>query len=91
MDFGKFFLVILIGSVLISPVTAADSFDQVNSAGALYSKSVDLANAGKYSEALEASDEALALNVTSLVPLIQANRAGILVMLGRFRRGKYCS
>lgn len=84
MDCGKFLLVILICSVLIAPVPAADSSDQVNSAGALYSKSVDLANAGNYSAALEASDEALALNVTSLVPLIQANRAGILVMLGRF-------
>ena len=84
LDTGKFLLVILIGSVLILPVLAADSSDQINSAGALYSKSVDLANAGNYSAALEASDEALALNDTSLVPLIQANRAGILVMLGRF-------
>jgi tetratricopeptide (TPR) repeat protein len=84
MDFGKFLMVIFIISGLILPVMAADSSDQVNSAGALYSKSVDLANAGKYSEALEVSDEALALNATSLVPLIQANRAGILVMLGRF-------
>jgi len=84
MYFRRFFMVILISSLLVLPVIAADTPDQVNSAGALYSKSVDLANAGKYSEALEASDEALALNVTSLVPLIQANRAGILVMLGRF-------
>ena len=84
MNFRRFFMVILISSSVCSPVIAADIPDQVNTAGALYSKSVDLANAGKYSEALEASDEALALNVTSLVPLIQANRAGILVMLGRF-------
>ena len=84
MNFRRFFMVILISSWMISPVMAADTTDQVNTAGALYSKSVDLANAGKYSEALEASDEALALNVTSLVPLIQANRAGILVMLARF-------
>lgn len=52
-------------------------------AGALYSKSVDLANAGKYTEALQTADQALALNVNSLTPIIQANRAGILVMLGR--------
>ncbi|MFA5347307.1 MAG: tetratricopeptide repeat protein [Methanoregula sp.] len=84
MNYRIFFMVILIGFSLILPVTAADTTDQQNSAGAFYSKSVDLANAGKYSEALEASDKALALNVTSLVPLIQANRAGILVMLGRF-------
>ncbi|MCX6688671.1 MAG: tetratricopeptide repeat protein [Methanoregula sp.] len=54
-----------------------------DSAGALYSQSVDLANAGKYSAALKAADQALALNASSLNPIIQANRAGILVMLGR--------
>jgi tetratricopeptide (TPR) repeat protein len=84
MNFARFFMIVLISSWMIFPVIAADTPDQVNSAGALYSKSVDLANAGKYSEALEVSDEALALNVTSLIPLIQANRAGILVMLARF-------
>ncbi len=84
MNSGRFFLVILIGTWMIFPVLATDTADQVNTAGAHYSRSVDLANAGKYTEALEASDEALALNVTSLVPLIQANRAGILVMLARF-------
>lgn len=63
---------------------AANPSDQFDAAGALYTKSVDLANAGNYSGALELSDQALAMNVTSLIPLIQANRAGILVMLGRF-------
>jgi tetratricopeptide (TPR) repeat protein len=63
---------------------AADPSEQFNTAGALYSKSVDLANAGNYSGALKLSDQALAMNVTSLIPLIQANRAGVLVMLGRF-------
>jgi tetratricopeptide (TPR) repeat protein len=43
---------------------------------------VDLANAGNYQQALDAADQALALNVSSLTPIIQANRAGILVMLG---------
>jgi tetratricopeptide (TPR) repeat protein len=52
------------------------------SAGELYSQSVDLANAGKYQQALDAADKALATNTSSLTPLIQANRAGILVMLG---------
>jgi tetratricopeptide (TPR) repeat protein len=84
MNFGSFFLAMLIGFWMVLPVMATDTTDQVNTAGALYSQSVDLANAGKYSEALEASDEALALNVSSLVPLIQANRAGILVMLARY-------
>jgi tetratricopeptide (TPR) repeat protein len=48
----------------------------------LYTKSVDLANAGNYQDALTAADEALAMNVSSLVPIIQSNRAGILVELG---------
>ena len=84
MNYTRVLMGVLISFSLIMPVMAADTSDQLNSAGALYSKSVDLANAGKYSEALEISDEALAMNVTSLIPLIQANRAGILVMLGRF-------
>ncbi|MFA7693898.1 MAG: hypothetical protein WCX63_00040 [Methanoregula sp.] len=63
-----------------TPTNDSASF---TSAGALYSKSVDLANAGNYKDALEAADEALALNVSSLTPLIQSNRAGILVALGR--------
>ncbi|MDD1704130.1 MAG: tetratricopeptide repeat protein [Methanoregula sp.] len=52
-------------------------------AGALYDKSVDLANAGKFEQALEAADQALALNNTMYTSLLQSNRAGILVMLGR--------
>jgi tetratricopeptide (TPR) repeat protein len=84
MNSGRFFVVVLVTLWLVLPITAADTSDPVASAGALYSKSVDLAESGKYSEALEAADEALALNVTSYVPLIQANRAGILVMLKRF-------
>lgn len=66
-----------------TPTPSANSPDSLNIAGNLYSNSVDLANAGKYTAALEASDQALALNVNSLMPIIQANRAGILVMLGR--------
>ena len=81
---GRFFVVILVSMWLVLPITAAESSDQVNSAGALYSRSVDLAESGKYSEALQAADAALELNVTSFVPLIQANRAGILVMLKRY-------
>ena len=67
---------------LLFPVVSAQ--DPFNEAGALYSKSVDLANEGKYQEALNAADQALALNVGALIPLIQTNRAGILVMLGRY-------
>ena len=86
---GFLILILALFFVMLPAVASAQSdqqnqSDQLNSAGALYSQSVDLANAGKYEEALQVSDQALALNVTSLVPLIQANRAGILVMLGRY-------
>lgn len=64
------------------PVSAADN--PLGTAGELYSQSVDLANEGKYEQALRAADQALALNATSLNHLIQANRAGILNMLGRY-------
>jgi tetratricopeptide (TPR) repeat protein len=84
MIFKQYFWVILIISGIVLPVMAVDSPEQLNTAGELYSQSVDLAQAGKYQEALEVSDRALALNVTSLVSVIQANRAGIFVMLGRF-------
>ena len=63
--------------------TSANASASFTSAGALYSKSVDLANARNYKDALEAADQALAQNVSSLTPLIQSNRAGILAMLGR--------
>ena len=52
------------------------------SAAALYCESVDLANAKHYQQALDKANQALATNTSSLTPLIQANRAGILVMLG---------
>jgi len=84
MNFNRFLMVFLIISGLALPVMALDPSDQLNAAGALYSQSVDLANAGKYEEALNVSNQALLLNVTSMISLIQANRAGILVMLGRF-------
>jgi tetratricopeptide (TPR) repeat protein len=72
--------------VLVLPVwcaAAADPQESFTSAGALYSQSVDLAHEGKYQEALDAADRALAMNVSSLTALIQSNRAGILVMLHR--------
>jgi tetratricopeptide (TPR) repeat protein len=65
-------------------VTAAETDADLQSAGALYDKSVDLANAGNYTESLKLSDQALAFNVSSLLPVIQANRAGILTVLGRY-------
>lgn len=88
----KYLLIIAILAVIViaaaavvlfrSTATDVNANTSFQSAGALYSKSVDLANAGQYQQALDVSDQALALNATSLIPLIQANRAGILVMLG---------
>jgi tetratricopeptide (TPR) repeat protein len=83
MIFHVVFPAMLVLLVLAIPCAAADAQESLNSAGALYSKSVDLANEGKYQEALDAADRALAMNVTSLSGLIQSNRAGILVMMHR--------
>jgi tetratricopeptide (TPR) repeat protein len=82
---GSLITILIIALVLfvILPSISSNPAKKFNDAGALYSKSVDLANEGKYEEALKAADDALALNENSLVPLIQSNRAGILVMLGR--------
>jgi tetratricopeptide (TPR) repeat protein len=79
------FLIITLALFVILPSMSTDVSAKFNKAGALYSESVDLANEGKYEEALKAADDALALDVPQLVPLIQSNRAGILVMLGRNR------
>jgi tetratricopeptide (TPR) repeat protein len=84
MNFRFVTLCMVIILLLSGAVNAAESGTELQSAGALYSKSVDLANEGKYSEALLAADQALALNVSSLMPVIQANRAGILTVTGRY-------
>ena len=78
-------LIIALVFVVVLPSMSTDASAKFKNAGTLYSKSVDLANEGKYEEALNAADNALALNVPQLVPVIQSNRAGILVMLGRDR------
>jgi len=83
MQFHPILAAALVLVMLTVSAAAADSQESFNSSGALYTKSVDLANAGNYQEALEAADQALAMNVTSLTGLIQSNRAGILVMLHR--------
>jgi tetratricopeptide (TPR) repeat protein len=64
--------------------SAENMQESLSAAGALYSQSVDLANEGKYPEALDAADKALAKNESSMTGLIQSNRAGILVMLHRY-------
>lgn len=83
MKFRTVLVLSIIALMLVMPSSAADTSDEINSAGSLYSQSVDLANEGKYQQALNAADNALAMNVTSLTGLIQSNRAGILVMLDR--------
>lgn len=65
-------------------VAAANASENFTSAGELYNESVDLAYAGKYQEALDKTDAALALNESSWTSLLQSNRAGILVELGRY-------
>ncbi len=47
-----------------------------------YNKAVDLANEGKFAEALTANEQALALNRS--MPVAWANEAGILVQLHRY-------
>lgn len=76
-------LIIALTILVVLPSMSTDESAKFKDAGALYGNSVDLANAGKYEESLKAADDALALNVPQLVPIIQSNRAGILVMLGR--------
>jgi tetratricopeptide (TPR) repeat protein len=81
----RYSIVCIIVMLLIPGIAnAAETDTQLPSALGLYSKSVDLANAGNFTEALQVSDRALALNDSSFMPLIQANRAGILLSLGRY-------
>ena len=82
MNFKKFLLVIFIVSGLFLPVMAAVEIDQTSNPWYWYNKAVDLANEGKYPEALQANERALAINES--IPLAQANKAGILVQLGKY-------
>jgi len=82
MNFKKFLLVIFIVSGLFLPVMAADETNQTDNPWYWYNKAVDLANEGKYQEALQANERALAINES--IPLAQANKAGILVQLGKY-------
>jgi len=76
-------IILAVALLVVGSAVAADTADSINTAGKLYSDSVDLANEGKYQQALDKADQALALNVSSMTGLIQSNRAGILVMLNR--------
>jgi tetratricopeptide (TPR) repeat protein len=68
--------------LVVSPVLATDNTSQENNAWYWYNNAVDLANEGKFSEALVANEKALSINQT--MPLAWANEAGILVQLGRY-------
>ena len=72
--------VLLIDTLALS-CAANDSQATFQSAEVIYTQSVEFANEWNYTAALNVADHARAMNVTSLVPLIQSNRAGILVML----------
>ena len=76
--------VVLMRQGPLSPAPVWNAKNSFTTAGAYYCTSVDLAYAGNYQSALEDADLALAQNVSSLTPLIQSNRAGILVELGRY-------
>jgi len=82
MNIKRFLLVILIVTGLFVPVMAADEINETSNPWYWYNKAVDLANEGKYSEALQANEQALAFNES--FPLAQANKAGILVQLGKY-------
>ena len=56
--------------------------DQTDNPEYWYDKGVDLANEGKYAEALAATDRALAINTS--FPRAHAMRSGLLVMVGRY-------
>ena len=79
----KTYYYILLALVLVlSPALAADDSSQENNAWYWYNNAVDLANAGKFSEALAANEKALSINRT--MPVAWANQAGILVQLRRY-------
>jgi tetratricopeptide (TPR) repeat protein len=82
MNFKRFLVVILIVSSSFLPIIAADEIDQTSNPWYWYNKAVDLANEGKFPEAMQANERALAINES--IPLAQANKAGILVQLGKY-------
>ena len=75
------FIGLLVLFLVFFPVTAAAT-EQDNNPWYWYNKGVDLANEGRYEEALKATNQALALNES--FTHANTNKAGILVMLGRY-------
>jgi tetratricopeptide (TPR) repeat protein len=75
-------LTLAVTLMLVLPVCAADDTNQTDNGWYWYNKAVDLANAGQFSDALQANEKALAISQN--FPLAWANEAGILVQLGRY-------
>lgn len=82
MHFRIFALTFVAVLIAVSPVLAAEEINQTDNAWYWYNNAVDLANAGQFSEALQANEKALAINQN--FPLAWANQAGILVQVGRY-------
>jgi tetratricopeptide (TPR) repeat protein len=68
--------------LFIPTIVAGAIQEQNNDPEYWYNKGVDLANEGKYAEALAATDQALAINMS--FPRAHAMRSGLLVMLGNY-------
>jgi tetratricopeptide (TPR) repeat protein len=75
-------VILLFSPVLAADPIASDDSNATDNAWYWYNVAVDLANAGKFSEALTANEKALARN--DEFELAWANQAGILVQLGRY-------
>jgi tetratricopeptide (TPR) repeat protein len=79
-------LILFISLIVLSPVLAAENLSDDSNATDngwyWYNQAVDLAYAGKYTEALAANEKALARN--DEFELAWANQAGILVQVGRY-------
>ncbi|MFA6332882.1 MAG: tetratricopeptide repeat protein [Methanoregula sp.] len=82
MQFRILVLTAVVALMAFSPVLAAETTDQANNPWYWYNEAVDLANAGRFTEALQANEKALAINQS--IPVAWANEAGILVQLGRY-------
>lgn len=82
MKVATFFIAFLIATLLVMPALGAEDVNQTTNPYYWYNKAVDLAYEGKFSEALDANDQALAIE--SDMPLALANKAGILVQLKHY-------
>ena len=80
-SYMSLFIVCTLVIIALQPVVRAAP-DQTDNPEYWYNKGVDLANEGKYDEALAATDHALALNAS--FPRAHAMRSGLLVMVGRY-------